>query len=108
MRRQISRRKRFFLSASVVIVCTSGATLSYFGLWHASEPFQMAALACVAGLLTLSAVEDILEEAHESREDTKSSTLAFLRGLRAVHRGVGGASIDRPGCGEYLDAWNPG
>lgn len=38
----------------------------------------MAALACVAGLLTLAAVEDILEEAHESRDDTKSSTLAFL------------------------------
>ena len=41
----------------------------------------MAALVVVAGLLTLAAVEDMLQEAHESREDSKRSTLAFLVGF---------------------------
>lgn len=77
----VPRRKRLWLSASFVTFCTAGAMLAYFGLRGAPESFQMAALVFVAGLLTLAAVEDILEEAHESREDTKYSTLAFLVGF---------------------------
>ena len=41
----------------------------------------MAALVFVAGLLTLAAVEDMLEEAHEWREDSERSMLAFLGGF---------------------------
>lgn len=78
---EVPRRKRLLLSASFAIFCTSGATLAYFVLRQALETFQMAALVFVAGLLTLAAVEDILEEAHESREDTKLSALAFLGGF---------------------------
>jgi ZIP family zinc transporter len=77
----VPRAKRLWLSASFVTFCTAGATLAYFGLRGAPEPFQMAALVFVAGLLTLAAVEDMLEEAHESNEDSKRSMLAFLVGF---------------------------
>lgn len=77
----VPRGRRLWLSASFVTFCTAGAMVAYFGLRGAPESFQMAALVFVAGLLTLAAVEDILEEAHESREDTKGSMLAFLAGF---------------------------
>jgi ZIP family zinc transporter len=35
----------------------------------------------VAGLYTLAAVEDMLEEAHESNEDTQWSAISFLVGF---------------------------
>ncbi|MDJ0390301.1 hypothetical protein QMO56_19500 [Roseomonas sp. E05] len=41
----------------------------------------MAALVFVAGLLTVAAVEDMLEEAHEAREDNRLSVLAFIAGF---------------------------
>ncbi len=77
----VPRSRRLWLSASFVTFCTVGATVAYFGLRGAPQSFQMAALVFVAGLLTLAAVEDILEEAHESREDTKGSMLALLAGF---------------------------
>lgn len=78
---EVPRRKRLLLSGSFVIFCRSGAVLAYFVLRQAPQTIQMAALVFVAGLLTLAGVEDILEEAHESREDTKRSALAFLGGF---------------------------
>jgi len=75
------RSKRLWLSASFVTFCAAGAMLAYFGLRGAPASFQMAALGFVAGLLTLAAVEDILDEAHESQEDSKRSMLAFLVGF---------------------------
>lgn len=77
----VPRSKRLWLSASFVIYCVGGALLAYLGLRRAPESAQMAALVFVAGLLTLAAVEDMLEEAHESREDSKHSMLAFLGGF---------------------------
>ena len=41
----------------------------------------MAVLAFVAGLLTVAAVEDMLEEAHEARQDNRSSVVAFVAGF---------------------------
>lgn len=77
----VPRSKRLLLSASFVLFCTSAALASYFLLRDTAEWIKMAALVVVAGLLTLAAVEDMLEEAHESREDSKSSILAFLLGF---------------------------
>lgn len=77
----VPRGKRLWLSASFVTFSATGAMVAYFGLRHAAEPLQMAALVFVAGLLTLAAVEDILKEAHESQEDSKRSMLAFLLGF---------------------------
>lgn len=77
----VPRSKRLWLSASFATFSTAGAMLAYFGLRQAPESLQMAALVFVAGLLTLAAVEDILDEAHESNEDSKRSMLAFLVGF---------------------------
>ena len=77
----VPRGKRLWLSGSFVTFCIAGAMLAYFVLRQAPEFFKMAALVFVAGLLTLAAVEDILEEAHESNEDSKRSMLAFLVGF---------------------------
>lgn len=77
----VPRSKRLLLSASFILFCTGAALASYFLLRDTSEWIKMAALVAVAGLLTLAAVEDMLQEAHESREDTKRSTLAFLIGF---------------------------
>ena len=77
----VPRTSSLVLSASFVTFCTTGALLAYFLLREASQSLQMAALVFVSGLLTLAAVEDILEEAHESREDTTASASAFLAGF---------------------------
>ena len=78
---QVPRSKRLLLSASFILFCTSAALLSYFVLRDSARWIQLAALVFVAGLLTLAAVEDMLVEAHESREDSKRSILAFLAGF---------------------------
>lgn len=75
------RAKRVALSASFILFCTGTALLTFFLLRGAGEPVKMAALMFVAGLLLLAAVEDMLEEAHESREDTRLSVLSFLGGF---------------------------
>jgi ZIP family zinc transporter len=77
----IPRGRRFLLSASFILFCSGSAVVSFFLLRNTVETVQLAALVFVAGMLTLAAVEDILDEAHESREDTKSSALAFLAGF---------------------------
>ena len=79
--KQVPRARRLLLSASFIVFCSGAALFAYFLLRGAGEAIQMAALVFVAGLLTLAAVEDMLEEAHESREDTKRSVLAFLVGF---------------------------
>lgn len=78
---QVPRSKRLLLSASFIVFCTGTALLSYFVLRDTARWIQLAALVFVAGLLTLAAVEDMMEEAHESQEDSKRSILAFLGGF---------------------------
>lgn len=61
----------------------------------------MAALTFVAGLLTVAAVEDMLEEAHDARRDTRTSVLAFVAGFKerfqgpSAGEGVSGISRSR-------------
>jgi len=89
----VPRGKRILLSASFALPVIGMATLAYFFLKGQSEILQMGALAFVAGLLTLAAVEDMLSEAHESHEDTKWSLLLFTAGFVLfvlVSAGVGG------------------
>ena len=59
--------RRILLSASFILFCTGAALLSYLLLREAGDAPKMAALTFVAGLLTVAAVEDMLEEAHEAR-----------------------------------------
>ena len=80
-RNGVVRQQRLWLAASFVIFCTGSATLAYFALRQSPQPIRMAALVFVAAMLTLAAVEDILEEAHRSNDDGKRSMLAFLAGF---------------------------
>ena len=77
----VGRLKRLLLSASFLIPVVGGALLSYFLLRSQSEPVKMAALVFVAGLYTLAAVEDMLNEAHDTREDSRWSALSMLMGF---------------------------
>jgi zinc transporter, ZIP family len=78
---QIPRRTRILLSASFILFSCGAAILSYLLLRGAGEGPKMAVLAFVAGLLTVAAVEDMLEEAHEARQDNRSSVVAFVAGF---------------------------
>ena len=77
----VPRRRRILLSASFFVYVLGAAVLAYFVLRNAPEALKMAALAFVAGLLSVAAVEDMLEEAHETREDNRRSVLAFVGGF---------------------------
>lgn len=77
----VGRARRLLISASFVIPVVGTALIAYFGLRGQAESLQMAALVFVAGLYTLAAVEDMLEEAHESNEDTQWSAISFLVGF---------------------------
>lgn len=69
------------LSASFILYCVGAALLAYLLLRGAPDAAKLAALAFAAGLLSVAAVEDMLDEAHEAREDTHGSVLAFVGGL---------------------------
>lgn len=75
--KNVPRARRILLSASFAIPVVGMATVAYFFLKGQNDIWQMSALAFVAGLLSLAAVEDIISEAHETIEDEKLSLLAF-------------------------------
>lgn len=77
----LPRGRRILLSASFILFCVGAALLSYLLLRGAGEGLKMAALSFVAGLLTVAAVEDMLEEAHEAKSDNRRSILAFVGGF---------------------------
>lgn len=77
----VPRRRRIMLSASFILFCLVAALVSYLLLRGAGEGIKMAALAFLAGLLSVAAVEDMLEEAHEARKDSRTSVLAFVGGF---------------------------
>ena len=67
--------------------------LAFFLLRGQGEGVQMTALVFVSGLYILAAVEDMLEEAHDSADDTRWSALSFLGGFAVfllVSAGLGG------------------
>lgn len=77
----VPRSRRIALSASFAIPVLGMAMLSYFLLREVDEAWKLGALAFVAGLLSLAAVEDMISEAHESTQDTKWSMLSFTGGF---------------------------
>lgn len=89
----VPRSRRILLSASFTIPIVATALISFFLLRGQSELWQMSALAFVAGLLSLAAVEDMISEAHENSTDTKKSLLLFTGGFVLfvlVSAGLGG------------------
>lgn len=79
--KNVPRSRRMLLSASFAVPVVGMAAIAYFLLRDVSEAWQMSALAFVAGLLSLAAVEDMLSEAHESAEDTNWSMFLFTAGF---------------------------
>lgn len=77
----VPRRRRILLSASLILFSVGAAVLAYLLLRGAGEGPKVAALAFVAGMLAVAVVEDLIEEAHEAREDTRGSVLSFIGGF---------------------------
>ena len=77
----LPRGKRLLLSASFALPCLFGAAVGYWLLRGAGESMQLAALAFVAGLLLVAAIEDMITEAHEAFADTRWSAMALVGGF---------------------------
>ena len=77
----VPRPKRLLFTASFFLYVVGSAMASYFLLRDAPEQMKMAGLVFVAGLLTVAAVEDMLEEAHQADTDSRRSVLAFIGGF---------------------------
>ena len=89
----VGRAKRLLLSASFVVPVVGAAILAYLGLRGQGEQVKMAALVFVAGLYSLAAVEDMLDQAHESAEDSRRSALSFLLGFALFLVVSGGSGL---------------
>lgn len=104
----IPRRRRIAASLSFPIYCLGAALLAWFLLRGAPDAAKYFALSFVAGLLSVAAVEDMLEEAHEAAADNRASALAFVGGFvlfalvsagLGTLLGEGGGSDDGGGSG---------
>ena len=81
----VPRRRRLVLSASFVLPVTVVAAASYLTLRNQSEAAQLAALVATAGLFSVAVFEDMITEAHDAAEDTRTSTAALLVGFAVFH-----------------------
>jgi ZIP family zinc transporter len=79
--KNVPRGRRMLLAASFFLYVVGAATLSYFLLRGAPQPLKLGALVFVAGLLTVAAIEDMLEEAHATSTDSRWSVFAFIGGF---------------------------
>lgn len=79
--KKMPRGRRLIASGSFVAFPLLAAALAYALLRGVPESLQMAALMFVAGLLTIAAVEEMLQEAHAERADNQRSALAFIGGF---------------------------
>jgi ZIP family zinc transporter len=77
----VDRSKRLLISASFVFPVVGAAALSYFVLRGLNEYWKMAGLVFVSGLYLLAAVEDMMQEAHESSGDSRWSAFSLLAGF---------------------------
>ena len=77
----VPRRRRLLLSLSFFIPVIAGAVLSFFVLRNRPDTWQYATLVAAGGLLTVAALEDMLQEAHEADADARLSTLALIAGF---------------------------
>lgn len=77
----VDRPRRLLLSASFVIPAVAGAAISYLLLRGQPASVQIAALVATAGLFSVAAFEDMITEAHDASQDTRTSTAALLAGF---------------------------
>lgn len=76
-----SRRRRLLLAASFILPVFLGATLGYWLVRDRPELLKLALLSFTAAILTATAVEEIIGEAHETIEDTHWHELVFIAGF---------------------------
>lgn len=79
--KQVPRGRRIAVSLSFPIYCLIAALGAWLLLRDAPDAAKSAALVFVAGLLSVAAVEDMIEEAHEAADDNAGSLLAFVGGF---------------------------
>ena len=77
----VPRRRRLLLSASFFLPVLTGALLSFLFLRARPETWQYTGLVVTAGLFTVAAMEDMIQEAHEAAADARASTLALVAGF---------------------------
>ncbi|MEQ8483931.1 MAG: peptidoglycan-binding protein [Pseudomonadales bacterium] len=77
----VPRKRRILISLSFPVYCVIAAFAAFLLLRDAPEAAKYAALSFVAGLLTVAAVEDMLNEAHDATTDSRGSVLAFIGGF---------------------------
>lgn len=88
----VPRRKRLLLAVLLVVPVVAGAVLSYLTLRSQSEGMQLAALVATSGLFAVAVFEDLITEAHEASEDSRTSTAFLLVGFALftlVSAGIG-------------------
>ena len=77
----VPRRRRLLLSASFLVPVLVAAVVSFAVLRDRTESWQYTALVATAGLFTVAAFEDMIQEAHETVDDRRSSTIALIAGF---------------------------
>lgn len=77
----VSKPRRIALCISFFAYTIVASIAAYFLARDASPIWKSSALAFVAGILVVAAVEDMLEEAHDAQVDNRKSVLAFIGGF---------------------------
>lgn len=77
----VPRGKRLLMMASFAVPVLAAATFAHLILKDAGDLWKFGALAVIAGLLSVAAVEDMLGEAHENGTHTKAAAMAFVGGF---------------------------
>lgn len=77
----VPRNKRLLLAVILVLPVVAGAALSYVTLRDQSEALQLSALVATSGLFAVAVFEDLITEAHEASEDSRTSTAFLLVGF---------------------------
>ena len=77
----VPRRRRLALSASFLLPVLLAAVGSFLFLRGRPESWQYTALVATARLFTVAAFEDMIQGAHETVDDRRSSTIALITGF---------------------------
>lgn len=75
------RTTRLWVTATFVVPAVVAAVIGFLVLRSRPEAWQYSALTAAAGLYTVAAFEDIIQEAHEATQDSRRSTIALIAGF---------------------------
>ena len=77
----VPRRRRILLSVSFLVPVLVAAVAAFLLLRDRPESWQYTVLVGTAGLFTVAAFEDMIQEAHETQDDGHWSTVALIAGF---------------------------